>query len=202
MKIEVKLNTTSIQNAIKVLKQQKKQLKQHMFRDFIFACCERIIQFANENVMATTIGDNVKSDILSGWSFKTSYKNGYVIIRNTAEKAVYVEFGTGIVGASNPHENALVAGEGGTPYEYNVPSPSKRAGSFHDENTWRFYKSEQEDVDLLEGDYEVWQTKNGDLKIITRGSPATMFLFNAIVRFVSEDVAKTEWQRIKTKYWG
>ena len=202
MKIEVNLNNVSIKNAIKVLKQQKKWLKSVMMKELMISCVQRIIQFANENLAFTDIGENVKKSIASSWSYKAldrSYNT--IIIRNSAEKAVYVEFGVGIVGEKYPHDKAKEVG-----YNYNTDTGSKS-----NDGSWTFFTNENDldlpvDALIAHNWYNDYRGVNGSggrrLLVTTKGAPATMFLFNAILRFINEDVARKEWEKIKAKYWG
>jgi hypothetical protein len=137
------------------------------------------------------------NEIIGSWEYKSSFDGNKIVLRNNTAKAVFVEFGVGIVGQQNPHENATQAG-----YEYNLPSEHKYAGNYHDENTWRFYKNSIENVDLQSDYYETWQTRSGDLKIITTGSPATMFVFKAVQEFKALNYAQDIWKQVVKKYWG
>lgn len=199
MKIKITLNEKSIKEAITAFNKAKSQLPV-MKKEFYEKCCENITQLANKNLISWDIGENVKDDILNGWVYDV-FENG-AIIKNNAKKAVYVEFGTGIVGQEQPHPRANIQSPPNENYEYNVPSVFKRAGKYHDENTWRFYKQDLSDVDLQDGYYETWYTSSGDIKIITRGAPASLFVFNAILEFKEKNLAKKIWEEIKVKYWG
>lgn len=201
MKISMNLSAKSVENAIKQLEIAKKQLENEMIYDFLNTCCTFIVDQARNYLMASTIGTNVQLNIMSGWQPPLIRKEGKKFIAkmtNTDSQAVYVEFGVGIVGQQNAHDRVT---RGETVYEYNIPTEYKYAGQYHDENTWRFYAKETSDVDLMEGYFEEWQTKDGDYKIITRGSPAVMYAFNACVD-LEASAFKTIWEQIKKKYWG
>ena len=104
-------------------------------------------------------------------------KNGVATLINEYQKAVYVEFGTGIVGEENPHKMASSAG-----YEYNVDSPYK-----DEQGRWTFY-ADLEELDLpIKGDdraditYFNEPNRNSTRMLIrTSGAPATMFVFTAV----------------------
>jgi hypothetical protein len=196
MKITVKVNG-NLKGVIDKLNKMKKDLPA-MKKELFEQCCVVLKSLANQNLMDWDIGEDVKSQIETGWSYVVT-ENG-AVLTNTAEKAVFVEFGVGVVGEENPHPNA----KNTTPevYDYNRPTKFKRAGKYHDENTWRFYKNDLEEVDLQEGYYEAWYTQDGAIKIITKGSPATMYAFNSIIQFVEGEYAKKIWENIKIKYWG
>ena len=192
MEITVNLDTASVQNAINALKRAKAQLTQ-MIDEFLLLCCERITILANQNLEWVGIGDLVKEKIKASWEYTVS--NGIATVINSYQKAVYVEFGTGVVGEENPHKNAKAAG-----YDYNVDSPYK-----DEQGRWVFYAN-YEDLDLpIEGlsDVTVFRKNNASrMQIRTSGAPASMFVFNAILRFKSEKHAYELWEQIKAKYWG
>ena len=195
MKIKVGLNKQSVKNTINALKTAKKQLQGEMLNEFYKECYNYFISRANYHLLSSDIGELVIAEIQSSWIFERTVNGAK--FTNDAEKAVYVEFGVGIVGQENQHTNANNLGNN---YQYNMPSESKYAGKYHDENTWRFYANDKSEVDLVDGFYEEWHTKNGDIKVITKGSPAVMYAFNAL-----EDLRleyKNIWERIKIKYWG
>lgn len=198
-KINVALNSKSIDDAIKELKNAQVQLKSQMLTEFMIKSCQWIVDQANDYLDKSDIGRNVIDDIKSHWSFDPS--TNPVIITNTSDKAAFVEFGVGIVGQENPHDNASSAR-----WKYNVPSQSKYAGEHHDENTWRFYVGNKDDIDLEDGNYEQLNTKSGRIKVITRGSPAVMYAYQAIVDARQElrsggGIFKKFWNETMNKYW-
>lgn len=196
MKITVNLNQTSVRSAIAKLQKAKSQLPT-MLNELLMQSCEALIVLANQNLEWVGIGDAVKEKIKLSWSY--TVKNGVATLINEYQKAVYVEFGTGIVGEENPHKMASSAG-----YEYNVDSPYK-----DEQGRWTFY-ADLEELDLpIKGDdraditYFNEPNRNSTRMLIrTSGAPATMFVFNAILRFKSEKHGKTLWDGIKAKYWG
>lgn len=191
MNINIRLNNKSIQSAIERLKKAQAKIPE-MKIEFFKRCCVWLIQRANTYLNLFDIGSAVISDIQRSWSYVVTGNGAQ--ITNTSDKAVFVEFGVGIVGEENSHENAENAG-----YEYNVESTAKYAGKYHDENTWRFYADSQSEIDLIVGNYEEWYTKSGKIKVITRGSPSVMYAFNALVDLRLEMPAI--WQQVKEKYW-
>jgi hypothetical protein len=198
MKINVTLNRNSIQKAIKQLNSISKQLP-IMVQEFIEQLALWITDKANFYIDNSDIGSLVKSQIKESWKYE-KFTNGIKVV-NKSDKSVYVEFGVGIVGQSDPHPNANNEG-----YEYNLPSEHKYAGKYHDENTWRFIKHSADEIDLPEGSYETWTMGSGDLKIITRGTRGVWYAYNAIVDAQME-LAKSGggkigkmWEDIKARY--
>lgn len=191
MKINVDLNSNSIQNAINALRTAQKQLDREMPNDFLKTACEWIRERANANLESSTIGSGVKADIQSSWVIGAP-SNGTITMTNTADKAVYVEFGVGVVGAQNKHDNADETG-----YEYNVPSESKSANG-----RWVFASEDKTLIDLPIDSYKTKESKDKDFAwIITKGTKGAMYAYNAIVDF-RDYGAKEVWQKIKVKYWG
>lgn len=197
-KITIELNSKSINDARKYLLKLKKQIPK-MQQEFLMAVAYWVTNRANEYLDRSDIGSLVKEQIKGGWEYEPM-ESGVKIVNRT-KKAVFVEFGVGVVGQGNAHPQASVEG-----YEYNMPSPYKYAGKHHDEDTWRFTKQSTEDVDLPKGSYETWQMGSGALKIITRGAKGVWYAYNAIVDAQME-LAKANggeigalWETVKRKY--
>jgi hypothetical protein len=197
-KITIGLNTKDIENAKKYLQNLKKQIPK-MQQEFLMEVAKWIVKQADRYIDQADFGSIVKSQLHRGWDYEQT-ANGIKII-NRAEKAVYVEFGVGAVGQSQPHPSASTEG-----YEYNLPSTYKYAGKHHDEDTWRFIKQSTEDVDLPKGSYETWPMGSGALKIITRGTKGVWYAYNAIVDAQMElaksgggEIGKM-WEDIKARY--
>jgi hypothetical protein len=180
MKLTVRLNQKSIQSALNVLKNYK-----DVYKDFLEDVVLWIIELANGYLNASSIGENVKIDIRNGWEYEVTEKTAK--IWNSTDQAVFVEFGVGGRGQHNQHPKA---GEEG--YEYNIPTIHKYATEHHpDPDTWRYSVPDLKDVDLhgaialnsvaSNGETEAWQMASGSWKIITTGSPAVMYAYNAIV---------------------
>lgn len=197
MKIKIDINNTkSIDRAIQQLENASNQISSVMFKEFLSRCCVKISQLANENLRNIDVGVNVKSDIENSW-LVTVDNNGTAILSNRAEKAVYVEFGVGIVGESEPHPNASKTG-----WEYNKDSIYKKA-----DGSWIFYQNAK-DLDLPSialDDRIIFNEpdKNSERMLIkTRGAVGSWFVYNAIVEFASSGCAEQIWEEIKIKYWG
>lgn len=177
MKLHVELSPKSIQEAIKKLQFAKKQMKGNMMKDFLEDVCMWIIKKANMHLDNSDIGEDVKLIIRNAWQF-TIEENGAKLINNanvekiiggetqTIPIAVLVEFGVGIVGQSSSHPNASEEG-----YEYNKPSRYKNR-----DNSWIFSVDSDINIDI--------QTKYIDNRtehtVRTKGSPAVMYLYNAV----------------------
>lgn len=196
MKLTIDLDSKSVKAAIAALQKAKSQIPQ-MIDELLTKSCEILITLANQNLEWVGVGSEVKEMIKSSWNY--TVKNGIATIVNEYQKAVYVEFGTGIVGEENPHANAKSAG-----YDYNVDSPYK-----DEQGRWTFYANLEEldlpiaDNERVDAIYFNEPKRNSTRMLIrTSGAPATMFVFNAAMRFKSEKHAQTLWNSIKAKYWG
>lgn len=210
-KITIGLNKKDIENAKKYLQNLKKQIPK-MQQEFLMEVAKWIVKQADGYIDRADLGSAVKSEIKRHWHYEQT-TNGVKIINDTnVEKkvrdqteivpiAVIVEFGSGVVGQSEAHPNASQEG-----YEYNVPSPSKYAGKYHDDDTWRFITYSTENIDLPQGSYETWSMGSGALKIITKGAKGVWYAYNAIVDAQME-LAKSNggeigkmWEDIKARY--
>ena len=110
-------------------------------------------------------------------------KKGIRIVNN-AEKAVFVEFGTGIVGGQEPHYNANEASPQG--YVYNYPTGHKFA-----DGSWVFFTNKDElDIPqsaLIRNDLNIdtryFNERDRDrtrLRVRTKGAVGVMYAFNAL----------------------
>lgn len=195
MKITVELNQKSIQEAKNKLLYIKKVLPQ-IKKDFMESVAKWLIERANYHLKNSDIGENVKNDIIDGWVY--NFTPTGVQITNNNEKAVFVEFGVGVVGQSQEHPKASVEG-----YEYNVKSPYKdRKGT----GTWVF-KSTLQNLDLPQANVEfAYNNSNTDYAIVTRGAKGVWYAYNAIVD-ANIELAKANggkigelWEEAETRY--
>ena len=195
MKIEIGLNTQSINNAINQLNSIKKTVP-IMQQDFLMSVAHWVINRANDYINSSDIGTLVKDEIKGGWAYEPTL-NGVKIVNRT-QKAVFVEFGVGIVGQGASHPQASVEG-----YEYNIDSYHKdRKGT----GTWVFQSSlERLDLPLSNVDF-AYNESGTDYAIITRGAKGVWYAYNAIVDAQIE-LSKANggkigkmWRDIKARY--
>ena len=194
-KITIELNTKSINEARKYLLNLKKQIPK-MQQELLVAVAHWVTEKANKYIDLSDIGYLVKEQIKGGWEYQQS-SNGIKIINRT-QKAVFVEFGVGIVGQGDAHPQASVEG-----YEYNVDSYHKdRKGS----GTWVF-QSSLDELDLPLNNVEFAYNESGtDYAIVTRGAKGVWYAYNAIVDAQMElaksgggEIGKM-WEDIKARY--
>lgn len=179
MKLNVELSPKSIQEAIKKLKKVKYQLtKGTLIKEYLEFVCEWVINRANWYLDNADLGDLVKLQIRNGWEYEVSLDGAK--ITNRTDKAVFVEFGVGIVGQENKHPNATESG-----YEYNIESSSKSI-----DGAWSFFSNTNEldlptNALLAHNWYYGARGKSGEggkrLFVMTKGAEGVMYAYNAIV---------------------
>ena len=166
MKINIELNRKSIEQAKKQLMYVKKILPQ-MQKEFLEYVAIWLINRANFYVNNADIGELVKLEITNGWEY--DFTESGILIKNTTDKAVFVEFGVGVVGQSQAHPNATAEG-----YEYNMDSQSKSI-----DGSWTFFTNSEEldlpqDALLAHNWYKGNRGKGGEkgkrLLIMTKGA--------------------------------
>lgn len=191
--INVSLSPQSIDNAIKELNTARAQLQNQMLADFRKALCEWIVDRANKHLERSSIGSNVIIDIESHWEYPINYADTVVTLKNTSDKAVFVEFGVGRVGQKSPHD---LAGEQG--YKYSIGTKINQATG-----EWVFNPTPDENIDIQD---EYW-VRLGKGAIKTTGSPATMYAYQAVVDARTElrspgggEIGRL-WKEIKDRYW-
>lgn len=183
MKINIDYDKKSIDNAIKQIEEYQKRL-QNIIPSFLRLCAQRVQEIAAERLSAIGIGTNIETEILLNWHIDDSDKNR-VILENTSDKATYVEFGVGEIGAGSPHDLAEEQG-----YKYNIPSKYKWTNS-KGQAHWYISFHSTADIDLPKQYYERLTTEEyanrSRIYIRTQGQPATMFLFNAMIDFIDKE---------------
>jgi hypothetical protein len=199
-KITIELNRQSIKNAQKYLLNLKKQIPK-MQQEFLIQVAHWVTEKANNYINLSDIGSLVKDQIKSGWEYEQT-SNGVKIINRT-EKAVFVEFGVGIVGQTQSHPNASAEG-----YEYNMESPYKSA-----DGSWSFWlNSNERDLPMSAfedfGTYDDHRKGGKRMVVTTRGAKGVWYAYNAIVDAQME-LAKVNggeigemWDKIVKRYIG
>ncbi len=192
-RIRIGLSVQSVNKAIYELEKIKNDTLKTMIIEFLKRTCEWIINRANSNVENSGRGSDVIEDIKSSWHYSIN-ERGKAEIINSAEKAVYVEFGVGVVGQRTPHPNADEAG-----YDYNRDSNYKDYGG-----SWHFFSNESElDIPLSSIEWGLYPSA-GDarqrLSVYTSGAKGDMFLYNAMMDYVSSGTVYTIWKDVKEKY--
>lgn len=191
MKIQVDLSNNSIKDAIKKLENVKKLLP-IMRQELLIRSCEKIVEYANNHIRMIDVGSAVKQDIIDSWQ-PPEIKDNKAILRNISEKAVFIEFGVGIVGKSKPHPRASEEN-----YNYDVDEFNGRKGRKHKNRSWTFAYTDESEIDISVSNFDYWDLET----VTTKGQVGFMFLFNAIEDFKINNCAKQIWQDIKKEYLG
>ena len=170
--LKISLNTQSIYQTKQRLENIKQILADQVTPVYLEKAALWIKNRANEILSQSDIGSDVIKWISNSWNINVASKSR-VILTNTSWKAVWVEFGVGIVGQSNKHPNADKEG-----YEYNVDSGKKFGQGY-----WTFSIKDESKLDIpqeaiVDEDY----TDDG-LSITTQGTKGVWYLYNAVQDF-------------------
>ena len=179
--IEINFDVKSIRQAIKDIEKIKRKFKKDIPNLFLDKCLEWIMIRANEFYLPNIkMSSKIIGDISTRWRIERINSSSKRLV-NDSDKAVFVEFGVGIVGETKPHPNSS---KSIPKYEYNIKTNRKdKYGQ------WRFRVKENSDIDLVDGNY----FQENDL-ITTSGSPANLYLYNAAMDLVSTGAYKQIWQ--------
>ncbi len=190
MKISFGFDVKSINKAIEAIKNVEKQYDEQIVAELLNGCSRWFVDRANELLLSTDIGKEVKANITNSWSIVQSGNTS--VITNTDDKAVFVEFGVGTIGDKNEHPNANRTG-----YVYDLPTKYK-----NEQGGWHFSANDKTELDLPNTAI-INQDDNfdGSIAIYTRGARGAMYAYNALVD-LHDYGAKEVWEQIKKKYWG
>ncbi len=178
------LDLRTVGKAINQIEEYQKKIRE-LIPEFLKRCAEAVRDLANQKLGGYGYSGALISEIQNSWSIDDS-TDGVVTLINSHDKAVYIEFGTGIVGSGDAHEMASKSG-----YKYDVNG--------HGEKGWRFIRfADVADVDLPDGRYtEIKGDHTGMWFLIhTKGAPATMFLYQAATDFVDYKLYKRIWNEL------
>lgn len=179
-KININYDIKSIERAIQRIEHIKRELKATIPRMFLDRCLDYVISRANEYLDSFVIDGTITSDIQNHWR-KELISDRQVRLVNDSDKAVFIEFGVGRIGAVAQHPNANQ-----TRYKYNIPTRAK-----DESGQWAFKLDDKEGIDLVTGYY-----KQKDNVVITKGSPANMYLYNAMLDLISSGQYKVIWNQV------
>lgn len=178
--ISIDFNVKSIKNAIEKTKKIRQRLASKAPAKFIQKSFDWIKNRANENLMNLTIGLGVIADIIESWNVEIKGNVGRCY--NTSNRAVFIEFGVGVVGQSSPHPNSSESG-----YEYNMKTPNKDSSG-----AWIFKLDDENMLDIKAENILSDRDKHKNT-IRTRGQEAQLYLYNALMDFYKSDVPQKLW---------
>lgn len=166
--IKINLDVKSINKAIKQVEEIQRKLKEQVPSLFIDKALTWIKDRANFYLSTLPMDSEITGDIQDSWTIERVTNNLKRLV-NSSRKAVFVEFGVGIVGQQQEHPNANMEN-----YEYNIPTRYK-----HSDGRWVF-NAKGKAIDLKEGYFQVYTRENsGKTVAVTKGSPANLYLYNA-----------------------
>ncbi len=195
MTIDISLNTKSINDAVKRLKNVRKQLTGQMIDELLFKCCERIRELANANLELSGLNAGFIAELEDGWQPIAKQADGSYLLTNYG-RAYSVEFGIGIKGKGS------YLGEVPPQYEYNIQTKYKKP-----DGSWIFNIEDIDTLDITKENVlpnkvtgEINYEENRSIR--TDGQRAVMFCYNAIMDFIDRHHAEQIWEQITAKYWG
>lgn len=162
--INLRLSSGGIREAIKELRQYQSDVERKV------TVLVRALMSEGENHVAAYIAKNVSATgelLRSVNSEMSNDRLGLVKVNN--QYAVYVEFGTGIVGATNPHPDVAILG-----WRYDING--------HGNLGW-WYPADSTDLNPTNH-----QTSSGTWIAWTKGIPSRPFMYDAAQRLRSEVV--------------
>ena len=185
-----KVKIDGLEEMIANFEQCQRELEREMIYVFFQSAYEWIVSKANMYIDQTDIGANTKEQIKIGWQPPKIAKSAdryRLEITNTDDSAVFIEFGVGIEGKKMPHTNAKNANP---EYRYNIGTKIRG-------NVWMFPQEDEQEIDIAKKYY--WKSKKKEGSYLTRGQPATMYLYKSATEFVL--VAPRIWKETRKMFW-
>lgn len=183
MKIKLKLSANDFKKRAKELNAIA-QKKDEIVKEFLLRSVEEIKLMSSYYLEQESNGlsSALINDINSNW--ETEITGNRIQLINNNEFSAFLEFGTGIVG--NGTYNTVFGAE---TYQYDVEGHKLK------DRSWIF-KIKNENMIDIKPDYIINRTTN---TIRTKGQPAIMYLFNAVMSLVEKDVFKNIWNEVIEK---
>lgn len=156
MKLKAALSEKGIQSLIDGVERYQRDIEEK-----IITLLRELVDYGATvcRAEALDLSINNTGNLISSITGEVSGSKGYV--RVNCEYAVYVEFGTGVVGEKNPHPNY-----GGYTLGYNYDHNG------HGELGW-WYPTDESDINPTK-----YYAKDGNLYAWTRGIPSRPFMYN------------------------
>jgi hypothetical protein len=198
MRISLSLGEKQLNKASAIIESKVDVLLKKMIPAFLRKLADIIIDTARKNLNATDLPSTIVDEVNGSWRVepKLTTSGTYMLkIYNAHEKAVYLEFGTGIIGFISPHPLAS-----STPYQYNVGSEWKDG-----DMAWRFRLREGEALDVKQSAILHSIKKNNhsnDMIIKTQGQTGVMYLYDVMFDIINDrSIIVNLWERIKEVYF-
>lgn len=199
MIVNVEMSHSSIKKALTQLKKFEKRyagytMNSESMKIFLEKCFYRITEIANRYIDALEGFEEpeIKNSLKTGWTMEII--GGTLTVRNDDDKAVFLEFGVGLVGGGSPHPQASEQD-----YEYNIPTEYKG----NDGSWWFKTHTAEEPVDLKRRNYTIKPLYRGQrLLINTKGNEAGLYAYNALMDFVMNNEAQKIWESLDEQGTG
>lgn len=188
-KININFSVKSIKNAMGNLQKIEDALKNLAIQRFLLKSANRIVELSNLYLMRSEIdiGSQVKDQIIAGWQ-PPRISDNKVVVENTEDRAMFIEFGVGIIGKQSGYNsntnNANING-----YEYDYESGKKKK-----DRSWVFENTGKSSLDIKE--YYVLNEFDGSdnkMYVRTKGQPAQLYVYNALLDFKESGEAQRLW---------
>ena len=188
--INIDFSNKSIKNAINQIRNIRTKFSKCYIQDkYLLSVYNYIVSKSNEYLYASGFDNKLISEISASWEYQIT--SGILKMTNTHEKSVYVEFGIGIIGQGSGYPQTFNPSY----YEYNIPTEYKR-----EDGSWRFDLGDGEILDIRQQDIISEEIRdNGKTIVKTKGYPATLFVYNAIMDFQSSGMYKKLWNQVLEK---
>lgn len=122
--IRIRLNEKSINDAITELNEYRQKVEKAA-EEIVYRLTEEGVSLAQMNAAYMNIYDS--GELVNGIESQYSGNKGFVI--STATHSVFCEFGTGVVGANNPHPEVAILG-----WKYDVNQHGELGWWYYDKN--------------------------------------------------------------------
>lgn len=122
--IRIRLNEKSINDAITELNEYSQKVEKAA-EEIVYRLTEEGVSLAQMNAAYMNIYDS--GELVNGIESQYSGNKGFVI--STATHSVFCEFGTGVVGANNPHPEVAILG-----WKYDVNQHGELGWWYYDKN--------------------------------------------------------------------
>lgn len=189
--ININFDVKSIKNAIKEIKEVQKTMQKEVPQLFLKKCARWIINQAQANLEVSGLGANIIAEINNGWDKNPQPIGNTIIVKNDTMRSVWVEFGIGRVGAENPYDTTKFNADM-KDYTYDYESGFKHSDEKGD-RWWVFRVDNDADIDV-KAEYILSSRTEHPHSVRTEGQPAQLYLYNALMDFVSNKRYKTLWQ--------
>ena len=189
--ININFDVKSIKNAIKEIQAVQKKMQKEVPQAFLRKCAKWIINKAKDYLNVSGIGQSVIAEINDAWDDNPQPIGNTIIVKNNTMRSVWIEFGVGRVGAENAYDTTKFNADM-KDYQYDTQTRFKHTDEKGD-RWWIFRVDNDADIDLR-AEYILSSRAEHPHSVRTEGQPAQLFVYNALMDFISTNAYKTLWQ--------